>query len=35
MTLAQLFADVEKKDDERFFLVISKLDVKTKPRPVL
>jgi hypothetical protein len=30
MTLAQLFAGVDKKDDERFFLVISKLDVKTK-----
>ena len=30
ITMEELFAGVEKKENERYFLVISKLDVKTK-----
>ena len=30
MTMGELFEMVEKKENERYFLVISKLDVKTK-----
>ena len=30
MTMGELFAGVEKREDERFFLVISKLDLRRK-----